>query len=51
MAIYITVADVDTILGAVWAPAESKDEAVFEANAYLTAVSYTHLTLPTIYSV
>ena len=39
MAIYITVADVDNILGAVWAPAESKDEAVFEANAYLTALN------------
>lgn len=39
MATYITVADVDSILGAAWAPAESKVEAVFEANAYLTALN------------
>lgn len=39
MATYITVADVDSILGAGWAPAEAKDEAVFEANAYLTALN------------
>jgi len=39
MATYITVADVDSILGADWAPAEAKEEAVFEANAYLTALN------------
>ncbi|MFB1630167.1 protein singed [Pseudomonas sp. AP-1] len=39
MAIYITVADVDAILGPSWAGAELKDEAVFEANAYLTALN------------
>jgi len=39
MATYITVADVDIILGADWAPAEAKEEAVFEANAYLTALN------------
>ncbi len=39
MATYITVADVDTILGAGWAPAEAKDEAVFEANAYMTSLN------------
>ena len=39
MAIYITVADVDEILGADWAPDADKDEAVFEANAYLTALN------------
>lgn len=39
MATYITVADVDTILGPDWAAPELKDEAVFEANAYLTALN------------
>lgn len=39
MATYITLADVDSILGSAWAPVESKDEAVFEANAYLTALN------------
>ncbi|NQD57469.1 protein singed [Pseudomonas alloputida] len=39
MATYITVADVDTILGAGWAAAELKEEAVFEANAYLTSLN------------
>nr|WP_319527796.1 protein singed [Pseudomonas laurentiana] len=39
MATYITLADVDSILGAAWASVESKDEAVFEANAYLTALN------------
>lgn len=39
MATYITVADVDSILGAAWAPDADKEEAVFEANAYLTALS------------
>lgn len=39
MAIYITVAVVDSILGATWAPDADKEEAVFEANAYLTALN------------
>lgn len=39
MATYITVADVDTILGAGWAPDADKEEAVFEANAYLTSLN------------
>lgn len=39
MATYITVADVDSILGATWAPDADKEEAVFEANAYLTALN------------
>ena len=39
MATYITVADVDSILGAAWAPDADKEEAVFEANAYLTALN------------
>lgn len=39
MATYITVADVDAILGPDWAVPELKDEAVFEANAYLTALN------------
>ncbi|MEN8639590.1 protein singed [Pseudomonas sichuanensis] len=39
MATYITVADVDSILGAGWAPDADKDEAVFEANAYLTSLN------------
>jgi len=39
MATYITVADVDRILGADWAPDEAKEETVFEANAYLTSLN------------
>lgn len=39
MATYITVADVDSILGAGWAPGADKEEAVFEANAYLTSLN------------
>ncbi|WP_025126473.1 hypothetical protein [Pseudomonas sp. PH1b] len=39
MATYITVADVDSILGAGWAADEHKEEAAFEANAYLTALN------------
>jgi len=38
MATYITVADVDTILGPDWAATGLKEEAVFEANAYLTSL-------------
>lgn len=39
MATYITVADVDAILGPDWAAPALKEEAVFEANAYLTALN------------
>lgn len=39
MATYITVADVDAILGPDWAAPELREEAVFEANAYLTALN------------
>lgn len=39
MATYITVADVDNILRAGWAPDGAKDEAVFEANAYMTSLN------------
>lgn len=39
MATYITVADVDSILEADWAPDADKDEAVFEANAYMTSLN------------
>ncbi|WP_256805032.1 protein singed [Pseudomonas putida] len=39
MATYITVADVDAILGPAWAADEAKAEAVFEANAYLTSLN------------
>lgn len=39
MATYITVADVDSILGAGWAPDADKEEAVFEANANLTSLN------------
>jgi hypothetical protein len=39
MANYITVADVDSILGPTWATAELKGEAVFEANAYMTSLN------------
>ncbi|WP_313003459.1 DnaT-like ssDNA-binding protein [Pseudomonas sp.] len=39
MATYITVADVDTILGASWAPDDKKARAVLQANAYLTSLN------------
>lgn len=39
MATYITAADVDSILEPAWAADEAKIEAVFEANAYLTALN------------
>ncbi|MFG0925944.1 protein singed [Pseudomonas sp. CJQ_8] len=39
MATYVTAADVDAFLGAGWAPDADKEEAVFEANAYLTALN------------
>jgi hypothetical protein len=38
MATYITVADVDAILGASWAPDDKKARAVLQANAYLTSL-------------
>lgn len=39
MATYITVADVDVILGASWAPDDKKARAVLQANAYLTSLN------------
>ncbi|WP_434695341.1 protein singed [Pseudomonas sp. Z1-14] len=39
MATYITVADVDAILGALWAPDDKKARAVLQANAYLTSLN------------
>lgn len=39
MAIYITVADVDAILGADWAAEDKKARAVMQANAYLTSLN------------
>jgi hypothetical protein len=39
MATYITVADVDTILGTDWTTPEKKDRAVMQANAYLTSLN------------
>jgi hypothetical protein len=41
MATYITVADVDAILGTEWAPDDKKARAVLQANAYLTSLSLT----------
>jgi hypothetical protein len=41
MATYITVADVDALLGTEWAPADKKARAVLQANAYLTSLSLT----------
>lgn len=39
MATYITVADVDAILGPTWAPDDKKARAVLQANAYLTSLN------------
>lgn len=39
MATYITVADVDTLLGTDWTTPEKKDRAVMQANAYLTSLN------------
>ncbi|KRP80972.1 protein singed [Pseudomonas lactis] len=39
MATYITVADVDAILGSEWAPDDKKARAVLQANAYLTSLN------------
>ena len=41
MATYITVADVDAKLGALWAPDDKKARAVLQANAYLTSLNLT----------
>lgn len=38
MATYITVADVDAILGATWTTEDKKARAVMQANAYLTSL-------------
>ncbi len=48
MATYITVADVDSILGADWAPDADKDEAVFEASAYMTSLNLTGIDMASI---
>jgi hypothetical protein len=39
MATYITVADVDAILGSAWAPDDKKARAVLQANAYLNSLN------------
>ena len=39
MTTYITVADVDEVLGADWTTADKKARAVLQANAYLTALN------------
>ena len=39
MATYITVADVDAILGANWTTEDKKARAVLQANAYLTTLN------------
>ena len=39
MATYITVADVDAILGPTWAADEKKARAVMQANAYMTSLN------------
>ena len=39
MAPYITVADVDAILGATWTTEDKKARAVLQANAYLTSLN------------
>ena len=39
MATYITVADVDAILGPAWAPDDKKARAVLQANAYMTSLN------------
>lgn len=41
---YITVADVDELLGAEWAEADKKSLAVMQANAYLTALNLQGIT-------
>lgn len=39
MAIYITVADVDAILGSDWTTEDKKARSVMQANAYLTSLN------------
>ncbi|WP_458717060.1 protein singed [Pseudomonas gregormendelii] len=39
MATYITVADVDAILGPTWAADDKKARAVMQANAYMTSLN------------
>lgn len=39
MATYITVADVDAILGPTWAAEDKKARAVMQANAYMTSLN------------
>lgn len=39
MATYITLADVDTILGSTWTTEDKKVRAVMQANAYLTSLN------------
>ncbi|MBD8260487.1 protein singed [Pantoea agglomerans] len=44
MTTYITVADVDELLGAGWAESDKKARAVMQANAYLTALNLKGIT-------
>ena len=44
MTTYITVADVDEILGTSWAGEAAKPKAVLQANAYLTALNLQGIT-------
>lgn len=39
MTIYVTVSDVDGVLGADWTTSDKKARAVLQANAYLTALN------------
>ena len=48
MATYITVADVDAILGPTWAPDDKKARAVLQANAYLTSLNLTGIDMDAI---
>ena len=48
MITYVTCDDVDNAFGNAWTSENAKNKAVLMANAWLNAVSYTHLTLPTI---
>ena len=48
MATYITVADVDAILGPSWAPDDKKARAVLQANAYLTSLNLTGIDMDAI---
>lgn len=46
MTTYITVADVDEILGPDWTTTDKKQMAVLQANAYLTALNLSGITDP-----